>query len=605
MTTDTTPEPLLPPATIGILGGGQLGRMLGFAARAMGYRIVVLDPDPECPAAAVADRVVVGAYDDADAALELAADADVVTYELEHVALDVVRAIIERTPVRPGIEPLRVTQDRLAERRFVERAGIAVAPWRAVATTEALASAASDLGTPLRLKAPTGGYDGRSQVRVAGAADIETAIGHFGRPEGAPLLAERELDFEAELSVIVARGMDGMPAIFPPARNLHDAGILVESVTPADLPAAALREATAIALNLAAAMDLVGTLTVELFLLRDGSLVVNELAPRVHNSGHWTIEGAATSQFEQHVRAICGLPLGATNARGPTAIVNVLGTGPEREARLLGVDEALAVPGTHLHLYDKRRVFERRKMGHVTALAATPLEALDRARAARSCLRWAERLVTAPRVGVVGGSRSDFPVLEAAVTVLDELGVPSELRVVSAHRTPDHLFRYAETAAERGIRVIIAGAGGAAHLPGMLAAKTTLPVIGVPIPTKQLGGLDSLLSIVQMPKGIPVATVAIGNATNAGLLAAAILAVSDDDARTATGRLARTPDRGRPRRPDERRTACRGGPLPAALSPPSLTVTVILGESMTTHAATIPISATTRPTPALPGHGAP
>ena len=339
-------DPLLPPATIGILGGGQLGRMLGFAARAMGYRIVVLDPDPECPAAAVADRVVVGAYDDADAALELAADADVVTYELEHVALDVVRAIIERTPVRPGIEPLRVTQDRLAERRFVERAGIAVAPWRAVATTEALASAASDLGTPLRLKAPTGGYDGRSQVRVAGAADIESAIGRFGRPEGAPLLAERELDFEAELSVIVARGMDGKPAIFPPARNLHDAGILVESVTPADLPAAALREATAIALNLAAAMDLVGTLTVELFLLRDGSLVVNELAPRVHNSGHWTIEGAATSQFEQHVRAICGLPLGATNARGPTAIVNVLGTGPEREARLLGVDEALAVPGT-------------------------------------------------------------------------------------------------------------------------------------------------------------------------------------------------------------------------------------------------------------------
>ncbi len=205
-----------------------------------------------------------------------------------------------------------------------------------------------------------------------------------------PLLAERELDFEAELSVIVARGMDGRPAIFPPARNLHDAGILVESVTPADLPAAALREATAIALNLAASMDLVGTLTVELFLLRDGSLVVNELAPRVHNSGHWTIEGAATSQFEQHVRAICGLPLGAANARGPTAIVNVLGTGEEREARLLGVAEALAVPGSHLHLYDKRRVFERRKMGHVTALGATPLEALNRARTARSCLRWAD-----------------------------------------------------------------------------------------------------------------------------------------------------------------------------------------------------------------------
>jgi 5-(carboxyamino)imidazole ribonucleotide synthase len=390
VTTDTLPEPILPPATIGILGGGQLGRMLGFAARAIGYRIVVLDPDPDCPAAAVADRVVVGAYDDAAAALELAVDADVVTYELEHVALDVVRAIIERTAVRPGIEPLRVTQDRLTERRFVERAGIAVAPWRAVATAEALAAAATDLGTPLRLKVPTGGYDGRSQVRVAVAADVESAMDLVRGPQGLPLLAERELDFEAELSVIVTRGMDGKPAIFPPARNLHDAGILTESVAPADLPAAALREAVAIALNLAAAMDLVGTLTVELFLLRDGSLVVNELAPRVHNSGHWTIEGAATSQFEQHLRAICGLPLGATNARGPTAIVNVLGTGPEREARLLGVDEALGVPDTHLHLYDKRRVFERRKMGHVTALGANQQEALDRARAARSCLRWAD-----------------------------------------------------------------------------------------------------------------------------------------------------------------------------------------------------------------------
>ena len=184
MTTDTLPEPILPPATIGILGGGQLGRMLGFAARAMGYRIVVLDPDPDCPAAAVADRVVVGAYDDAAAALELAVDADVVTYELEHVALDVVRAIIERTAVRPGIEPLRVTQDRLAERRFVEQAGIAVAPWRAVATAEALAAAATDLGTPLRLKAPTGGYDGRSQVRVAVAADVEIRDGSGPRPAG-------------------------------------------------------------------------------------------------------------------------------------------------------------------------------------------------------------------------------------------------------------------------------------------------------------------------------------------------------------------------------------------------------------------------------------
>jgi 5-(carboxyamino)imidazole ribonucleotide synthase len=384
------PSPILPPATIGILGGGQLGRMLGFAARAMGYRIVVLDPDPGCPAASIAGQVVVGAYDDVVAARALASASDVVTYELEHVAADVVRAVAETTPVRPGIEPLRVTQDRLAERAFVEAVGITVAPWRAVASVGELREAASVLGSPLRLKAPIGGYDGRSQVRVAGQSEVDGAIGRLGRAAGETLLAERELDFEAELSVIVARGTDRSAAAFPPGRNVHDQGILVESVAPADLPSEPLDVAESIGCRLAEAMDLVGTLTVELFLLRDGSLVVNELAPRVHNSGHWTIEGAATSQFEQHVRAIAGLPLSATDALSPTAMVNLLGTGELREARLIGIEAALAVRDTHLHLYDKRRVFERRKMGHVTARGATTQEALDRARAARARLRWAE-----------------------------------------------------------------------------------------------------------------------------------------------------------------------------------------------------------------------
>ena len=384
------PSPVLPPATIGVLGGGQLGRMLGFAARAMGYRIVVLDPDPECPSASIADRVVVGAYDDVAAARELAAASDVVTYELEHVAAEVVAAVAESTPVRPGLEPLRVTQDRLAERAFVEVAGIAVAPWRAVASVDDLRSAAGELGMPLRLKALMGGYDGRSQVRIGAAAELGSALDRLGRPAGGSLLVERELEFEAELSVIVARGTDRRTAAFPPARNVHDEGILVESVAPADLAPDTLRAAEDIGCRLAEAMDLTGTLTVELFLLRDGSLVVNELAPRVHNSGHWTMEGAATSQFEQHIRAIAGLPLGPTDAHRPTAIVNVLGTGDLRDARLLGVDAALAVPETHVHLYDKRRVFERRKMGHVTALGSTTQEALERARTARALLRWSE-----------------------------------------------------------------------------------------------------------------------------------------------------------------------------------------------------------------------
>ena len=312
-------------------------------------------------------------------------------------------------------------------------------------------------------------------------------------------------------------------------------------------------------------MDLVGTLTAELFLLPDGSLVVNELAPRVHNSGHWTIEGAATSQFEQHVRAICGLGLGSTDALAPTAMVNLLGTGPRRTRACSGIDDALVDPTVHLHLYDKRRVFERRKMGHLTALGPTSRRPWrGPARRARA-LRWAGPMhggrrddraasAAAPLVGVVGGSRSDFPTLEAAVAVLDELGVAvgAAGRLGPPHARPPVPLR-------RG-GAPVAGSGSSSPAPaarptcpGMLAAKTILPVIGVPIPTQHLGGLDSLLSIVQMPRGIPVATVAIGNATNAGLLAAAILAVGDPALaeRLAAWRARQT--EGRPRRPVERR----------------------------------------------------
>ena len=375
---------------IGILGGGQLGRMLGLAARAMGYGVWVLDPDPDCPASAVADRVVVGAYHDVDAALRLADGVDVVTYELEHVAADMVEAVAKRRPVRPGHLPLTVTQDRLAERRFVESAGISVAPWREVRTSGELISAAAELDLPLRLKVPIGGYDGRSQLRIETAADIDEAWARLDRPDGTPLLAERELGFEAELSIIVARAADGQTVAYPVARNRHDAGILVETVAPAPVHPDVAGRATAIGTRLATAMDLCGTLTAELFLLPDGSLVVNELAPRVHNSGHWTIEGARTSQFEQHIRAICGLGLGSAEALAPTAMVNLLGRGPRRPARLTGTAEALSDPALHLHLYGKRDVFERRKMGHLTALGDTVDEALQHVRGALAALDWSD-----------------------------------------------------------------------------------------------------------------------------------------------------------------------------------------------------------------------
>ena len=381
------PPPIAPPATIGILGGGQLGRMLGLAARELGYRVAILDPDPHPPAAAIADRVEVGAYDDLAAAKRLGAVSDVITYELEHVGQGVVNALDDRTrPVRPGPYPLKLTADRLAERRFVEANEGSVAPWREVAEPSDVLRAAAELGYPLRLKAIRGGYDGRSQARVDGTAAIEALDGRIGWPA----LLERELAFEAELSVVVARSVDGVSRTFPVARNRHERGILVETVVPAGVAPEVEAAATDLATTLATSMGLIGTLTVELFLMPDGSLVVNELAPRVHNSGHWSIEGAVTSQFEQHLRAICGLPLGSVEMRAPAAaMVNLLGEGAPRPAHPTGTYEALGVTDAHLHLYDKATVFERRKMGHVTALGANPEEALRRAREAARHIGWA------------------------------------------------------------------------------------------------------------------------------------------------------------------------------------------------------------------------
>lgn len=384
-------DPFPPGSTIGILGGGQLGRMLGFAARALGYGIAVLDPDPDCPAAAIADRVVAAGYDSVEGALALAEGCAVITYELEHIDAALVDAVeAAGVPVRPGAPTLRTTQDRLAERRFVASLGIATAPWREVTDDAGLHAAAAALGLPLRLKVPIGGYDGRSQVRVAAPGEVPGALERLGRPSGTPLLAEQELDFAAELSVVTARALDGTLAAFPVAHNRHDAGILVESVAPAPVEPAVAAAAQALGGRIAEALGTVGLVTAELFLLRDGSLAVNELAPRVHNSGHWTIEGARTSQFEQHVRAICGLPLGDTTAHGPVAMLNLLGTGALREARLEGAAEALADPLMHLHVYGKRRVFERRKMGHLTVTGAADVEdGLARGRAALRGLRWA------------------------------------------------------------------------------------------------------------------------------------------------------------------------------------------------------------------------
>ena len=381
------PPPIGPPATIGILGGGQLGRMLGFAGRRLGYRIAILDPDPQAPAAAVADRVELGTYDDVAVARRLGDHADVVTFELEHVGPAVVAALEGRKqPLRPGAYPLKLTADRLAERRFVQANEGTVAEWREVSSPSEILGAAAELGYPLRLKAVRGGYDGRGQLRLDGTDAIAGLDGQLGWPA----LLEREIDFAMELSVVVARNVDGITQAFPVARNRHDRGILVESVVPAGVEPDVERRAAELGTIFATSMGLVGTLTVELFLLADGSLVVNELAPRVHNSGHWSIEGAVTSQFEQHLRAICGLPLGSVEMRAPAvAMVNLLGEGAPRPARPTGIYEATSIPDAHLHVYGKANVFERRKMGHVTAIGANVDQALALAREAAGHIAWA------------------------------------------------------------------------------------------------------------------------------------------------------------------------------------------------------------------------
>jgi 5-(carboxyamino)imidazole ribonucleotide synthase len=379
--------PLAPGSTIGILGGGQLGRMLAMAARRLGYRIISLDPDPHAPAGGVSDELVVAGYDDQPAAIRLAERCDVVTYELEHLDADLAEAVSWRAPLRPNVRALRVTQDRLQERRFVAGLGIPVAPWREVATVDDARSAASTLGYPLRLKRTRGGYDGRGQWRIVDAQGLERAWSAVD--DQGPMLLERELDFVTELSVVCCRGVDGRAVTFPVANNVHDDGILVASSAPAPLARATLAAAREIATRVAEALDIIGTVTVELFLLQDDTLAVNELAPRVHNSGHYTADACVTSQFEQHIRAICGLPLGDVGMHGSAATINVLGTGPRRPARLTGLEAALEDPLARVHIYDKREVFQRRKMGHVTVVSAEAEDAVERARRAAAKLGWA------------------------------------------------------------------------------------------------------------------------------------------------------------------------------------------------------------------------
>lgn len=373
---------IVPPATIGILGGGQLGRMTALAARALGFGVQVLDPNPDCAARPLADRVIAAAFDDAGAAAELARACDVVTLEIEQLGAAALEAAQRHAPVRPGPPVLRIVQDRARQKEWLSAQGLPLGPYAVVENAGALADAVRSLGPVMFVKACQGGFDGRGQCRMAPGDDAAAAFASIGNRRA---VAEQGLSLAMELSVLVARRASGETRVYPLAVNHHERQVLAWSFTPGDLAPDVTLEARRIALHIAHALELEGILAVELFLLHDGRLMVNELAPRPHNSFHATELACPTSQFEQLVRAVCDLPLGAVEPVSPSAIVNLfgdlwLGDAPPNFAR------ALEVEGTRLFLYGKGGARAGRKMGHLAAIGNTARQALERVQQSASLL---------------------------------------------------------------------------------------------------------------------------------------------------------------------------------------------------------------------------
>lgn len=344
---------------IGIIGGGQLGRMTALAAARLGYKCHIFCPEPACPASQVAFATTTAAYEDKAALAAFAEAVDVVTFEFENIPADSVRILAEHVPVRPGWKVLETAQDRVVEKSFFNDLGIATAPWRAVGSLDDLTAAVAALGRPSVLKTNRFGYDGKGQVKIAADTDLAEAWEAIGK---VPAILEGFVDFDCEVSVIVARGLDGKAVSFDLVENRHKNHILDVTVAPADVPAALAAEGRAIADKAAQALDLVGLLAIELFVTKDGRLLVNEMAPRPHNSGHWTMDACLTDQFEQFTRAVCGLPLGDAARHCDATMTNLIGDD------ILDVPALLAEPGAKLHLYGKAEARPGRKMGHVNRL---------------------------------------------------------------------------------------------------------------------------------------------------------------------------------------------------------------------------------------------
>lgn len=523
---------------IGILGGGQLGRMMMEPANNLNLKVNILDA-ADAPATQVqVSNHVNGDFKDEAKINELARRCDVLTMEIEHVNCDALDRIAKANPnidIQPTPQTVRIIQDKFNQKEHLKQFNIPLPEYKSVSDKESILKVANDdgFGFPLMLKSRKLAYDGRGNTVIQTEKEIEESI-KLLNPHNTKdaLYVEKWIPYQKELAVMVARSKTGEVVSYDVVETIQKDNICHIVFAPAQIDGLVQKKAKEIAEKSIACLYGAGIFGVEMFLLENGQILVNEIAPRPHNSGHYTIESCETSQFEQHLRAILGMPLGSTKMRvGAAAMINILGTGngPEGLADTLRpCKESMSIPGATVHLYGKRECRKGRKMGHITLTGNTMPEVISNVEKILEFMPNGKKynFSVSPMVAIIMGSDSDLPTMKPCAQILNDFDVPFELSIVSAHRTPGRMMDYAKSAHKRGIKLIIAAAGGAAHLPGMVAAITPLPVIGVPVALRVLDGVDSLYSIVQMPRGVPVATVAINNSTNAALLAVRILGSS-------------------------------------------------------------------------------
>jgi phosphoribosylaminoimidazole carboxylase len=524
---------------VGVLGGGQLGRMLIEAANRLNVQVNVLDAAAS-PAKQISahDGHIEGSFKDSASVKKLAQACDVVTVEIEHVDTQMLEEVASEVVVEPSWKTLRIIKDKYAQKLYLKEHGVGVAESTDLEGkgAEGLREVGASYGYPFMLKSKTEAYDGKGNFVVKSEADVEAAVKALG---DRPLYAEKWADFRLELAVMVVKTKDGV-LTFPTVETVHEDSICkLTYAPPRNVSESTAQRAQDLAKKAIGAFEGKGVFGVEMFLLKDDSLLINEIAPRPHNSGHYTIEACPLSQYDAHLRAILDLPIpqSGLRLREPSIMLNILG-GKTPDSHVQVAKKALESPNASIHLYGKGDARPGRKMGHITITAPTLAECEREIQPLIDFVDEQKGKALGPRtdpssskeeplVAVIMGSDSDLPVLRAGLEILQKLEIPFTTRITSAHRTPDWLREFSKNAASTSLKVIIGAAGGAAHLPGMCASWTTLPVIGLPVKATHMDGWDSLVSMTQMPRGEPVATVGINNSTNAALLAVRILGAED------------------------------------------------------------------------------